>query len=93
MKIELFKGKKGIVDNLVGLVVGVGAVGITLAIVFLILAQVRTNSTVVADPNTTAAVVSTTNALQNVPSFLPIIIIALIGVIVLGAVQAFRGRS
>jgi len=57
--------------------VGIGIAGlvVTLVVVFLILAQVRANATVSADPNATAAVNTITNAASTIPNWVSIVVI------------------
>lgn len=83
--------KKGqIFENLKGLGVGVLALCITLAIVFVILAQVKANSTVAADGNATSAVATLTTAAAGIPGWVPLVILAFVGAILLGLVKLFR---
>ena len=85
-------GKKGqVMDQLTGLVTALVTVGIVLAVGFLILANVSSNSSVVADANATAAVQTTTSAMAMIPSFLDIIVITVIGALLLALVRFFRG--
>ena len=97
MKMEKTKkffsvGKKGqIFDQLGGLGVGIASLAITLVVVFLILSQTAANTTVAADPNATAAVTELTNAADDIPGWVPLVVIAVIGAILLGLVAMFRG--
>ena len=84
--------KKGQTFNaLSGLVIGLVALGITLVVVFLILAQLGVNTQVVADGNATAAVNEVTSAAEDIPGWLPIIVIVFIGAILIGMIAMFRG--
>ena len=86
--------KKGqVFEQLSGLGVGIAALAITLVVVFLILSETSTNSTVAADPNATAALVVLQNATDDIPGWVPLVVIAVIGAILLGLVSLFRGRS
>ena len=85
--------KKAAISELMPLVTALVAIGITLAVGFLILAQVAANATVVADSNATAAVAATTNAMEDIPGWLPIIIVTVIGALLLGLVAMFRGAG
>ena len=85
--------KAGVIGQLTPLVTGIAAIAITLVIAFLILAQVKDNATVTADANATAAVTATQNAMDDIPGWLPIIIVALIGSLLLGIVKYFRSQS
>lgn len=91
MKKNMIKCKKGqVFDQLGGLGTGIAALAITLVVVFLILSQTRTNSTVAADANATSAVVQLTNAADDIPGWVPLVVIAVIGAILLGLVAMFR---
>lgn len=83
-------GKKGVVDNLAPVVIALVAIGITLAVGFLILSEVAGNSMVSADANATAGVEATQNAMGDIPGWLPIIIITIIGALLIGLVSMFR---
>ena len=90
---KLLKHKKGVVDQLMPVIISLVAIGITLAIGFLILAEVRSNSSVSADANATSAVGLTQSAMADIPGWLPIIIITIIGALLIGLVAMFRGRG
>ena len=89
---KMLKGKKGVIDQLAPVVIALVSVGITLVIGFLILANVLANPTVAADPNASVAVRETTGAMEDIPGWLPIIIITIIGALLIGLVALFRGR-
>lgn len=83
--------KKGqIFDQMSALGVGIAGLAITLVVVFLILSQTKANSTVAADTNATAAVDTLTGAADDIPSWVPLVVIAVIGAILLGLVALFR---
>ena len=82
--------KKGVLDQLGALGVGIASLVITLVVVFLIMAQLGTNTAVVADGNATAAVTSLTTAAAGIPTWVPIIIVTLIGGLLIGLVAFFR---
>jgi len=83
--------KKGqVFDQLAGLGIGIAALVITLVVVFLILSQTKANATVAADANATAAVNTLTGAAATIPGWVPLIVIAVIGSILLGLVALFR---
>jgi|TARA_R100001530_G_scaffold101691_4_gene70745 hypothetical protein len=90
---KMFKAKKGAVEDFLPLITTLVAVGITLVIGFLIMSEIGSNSTVSADPNATAAVSAVQNAMQNIPNFLPIVVITVIGVILLGLVLFLRRNT
>ena len=93
-KLSLRESKQGqVFDNLAGLATGIAALAITLVVVFLILSQTKANTTVAADANATAAVDTLTAAAEDVPEWVPLVVIAVIGAILLGLVAMFRTRS
>jgi len=88
------KTKKGSVfDQLGALGIGIAALAITLIVVFLILSQVKANSTVAADKNATAAVTTLTDAAEDIPGWVPLVVIGVIGALLLSIVALFRGRG
>ena len=84
--------KKGVIDNLMPMIISLVAIGITLAVGFLVLAEVAANDKVVADGNATLGVDETTSAMADIPGWLPIIVITVIGALLIGLVGMFRGR-
>ena len=83
--------KKGqVLDNLSALGIGVASLAITLVVVFLILSQTAANTAVAADPNATEAIVTLQGAADDIPGWVPLIVIAVIGSILLGLVALFR---
>ena len=82
--------KKGVLDQLGALGVGIASLAITLVVVFLILSQTASNTTVAADSNATAAVSTLQSATDDIPGWVPLIVIAVIGSILLGLVALFR---
>ena len=84
--------KKGAVDQLMPVVTALVAIGITLVIGFLIMSEVASNATVAADVNASEAVDQVQGALDDIPGWLPIIIITIIGAILLGLVSLFVRR-
>lgn len=90
---KMIKAKKGqILEQLSALGVGIAALAITLVVVFLILSQTGANTTVAADSNATAAVNTLTSAADDIPSWVPLIVIAVIGALLIGLVGLFRRR-
>lgn len=89
---KMLKSKKGVFDQLSALGIGVATLVVTLAVVFLILANVGSNSQVVADSNATAAVNTLTNAAATIPGWVPLVILVAIGGLVLFLVSRF-GRG
>jgi len=86
------RSKKAQLAQLLPLVIGLVSIGITLVIGFLILAQVAANPTVVADGNASAAVTEVQGAMDDIPGWLPIIVVTLIGALLIGLVAFFRAR-
>ena len=85
--------KKGqIFEQLSGLGVGITGLAITLVVVFLLMSQTKSNSTVAADANATTALTELQNATDDIPGWVPLVVIAVIGAILLGLVAMFRGR-
>lgn len=84
--------KKGAIAELMPLVTALVTLGITLVVGFLILAQVAANSTVAADPNASAAVAQVQGAMDDIPGWIPIIVVTVIGALLLGLVAYFRSR-
>ena len=84
--------KKGVFDQLGALGIGVATLVITLAVVFLILAQVGANTQVAADGNASAATTTLTTAAATIPGWVPLIILVAIGGLILALVAVFGGR-
>lgn len=85
--------QKGQLDNLGVLVTTLVFLGILLAIVFLILTEVKTQADAVLGYNGSYAHNATNeiqNAVQDIPSWLAIIVITVIGGILLSLIQFFR---
>lgn len=90
---KVFLGKKGIFDQLSGLGIGLVTLMITLAVSFLIMANVKANASVAADGNATAAVNTITSAAATIPGWVGIVVIVAIGAMILGLLGMFGGRS
>ena len=87
---KLRKHTKGVFNQLAALGVGIAALAITLVVVFLILSETGANTTVAADTNATAAVNTLSQAADDIPGLVPLIVIAVIGALLLGLVAMFR---
>jgi Na+/H+ antiporter NhaC len=86
--------KKGqVFSQLAALGTGIAALAITLIVVFLILSETKANSTVAADANATAAITELQKATDDIPGWVPLVVIAVIGAILLGLVSLFRNRG
>ena len=86
------KKKNGVVQQLQPLIIALVAIGVVLAVGFLIMAEIAANTTVAADGNATAAINTTRDAVAEIPGWLSIIVITVIGALLLGLVQLFRTR-
>jgi hypothetical protein len=84
--------KGQVFDQVSGLMVGLAGLAITAVVVFLILSQTKANSTVAGDANATAAIGTLQQSGDDAVSFVPLIVIAAIGAVLLGLVSLFRGR-
>ena len=84
--------KRGVFDQLAALGIGVATLVVTLAVVFLILAQVKANTQVTDDTNATAAVNTLTTAAATIPGWVPLVILVAIGGLILSLVAVF-GRT
>ena len=85
--------KKGIFSSLSQLGIGIVALAITLVVVFVILSQTASNTTVAADPNATYAIGILQGAADDIPTWVPIVVIAVIGGLLIGLVAVFRNRA
>ncbi len=92
MKQKLMESKAGVFDQLGALGIGIATLVITLAVVFLILAQIGANTQVVADGNATLAVNTLTSAAADIPGWVPLVVIVAIGGLILGLVSVFGRR-
>jgi len=83
--------KKGqVFDQMSALGVGIAGLAITLVVVFLILSKTAANATVAADSNASTAVAEMQTAASDIPGWVSLIVIAVIGAIILGLVALFR---
>jgi len=89
---KLIQSKAGVFDQLGALGIGVATLVITLAVVFLILAQVGANTQVAADGNASASTTTLTTAAATIPGWVPLIILVAIGGLILALIAVF-GRN
>ena len=83
--------KKGqVFDQMSALGIGIAALVITLVVVFLILAQVKANASVVADGNASTAVQVLTTSAATIPNWVSIVVITAIGALLIGMAAMFR---
>ena len=96
------KNKKGAIEGLMAMIVPLIAIGILLAIGFLIMAEASTQIVSIqgqtgnfATCNSSACngTRDTINAIQDIPGWLPIIVITVIGALLIGLVARFRGKE
>ena len=85
--------KKGVLDNLANLLTSLGYLAILMAVIFLIVAAIKANPTVAADTNATAAVNKTQSAMADIPNWLPIVVITVIGGVLLTLVRFFKSGT
>ncbi len=83
--------KKAAIDQLMPVVIALVSIGIMLAVGFLIMSEVAANSKVAADVNASAAIDEVQSAMDDIPGWLPIIVITIIGALLIGLVAFFRG--
>ncbi len=80
-------------EQMSALAIGVLSLAIVLVVVFLVLAEIGNNSQVVADANATAATNTLTDAAADIPAWVALVVLAVIGALLLSIVQLFRGRG
>lgn len=92
--------KKGVIESLQALIIPLIGIGIVLTIGFLIMAEAGDQAKDSAGASSFAQCNSsacngtrdTMNAIADIPGWLPIIVITVIGALLLGLVSVFRGR-
>jgi len=85
------KNKKGQVMNGIQLLfTALAGMVIVAAVVFLIIANVAANAQVAADGNASAAVATIQAAAATIPGWVPLVVIATIGGLILLLVRVFR---
>lgn len=93
------KQKKGAIEGLMAMIVPLIAIGILLAVGFLIMSEASNQIVKIQGTGTFASCNSsacngtrdTINAIQDIPGWLPIIVITVIGALLIGLVSRFRG--
>ena len=91
--LSMLRAKKGqVFAQVSSLGVGIAALSITLVVVFLILSNTAANTAVAADGNATLAVSTLTGAAAQIPTWVPLIVIAVVGAILISLVSLFRVR-
>lgn len=95
----MFFGRKGQLSALSGMAVGIATLAITLVVTFLIISQgrdqeVSINSIDESNTSTWTIGYNATNtlasAVDDIPGWVPLIVIAVIGAVLLGLVAMFR---
>jgi len=79
-------------EQLSGLIVGIASFAIVAVVVFLIMSNLAANSQVSADDNATQAVADMQNAADDIPDWVPLIIVAIVGALLLGITALFSRR-
>lgn len=88
MKIKM--NKRGVIDQLGALGIGIASLAITLVVVFLIISNVRSNTLVAADYNASNATVTLQAAASTIPGWVPLIVIVAIGGLILALIRIFQ---
>ena len=99
------KNKKGAIEGLMALIVPLVAIAIVLAVGFLIMAEAKDQIKQIQGLNSSGDSAShpggtyawngtdtTINAMSDIPGWIPIIVITVIGALLIGLVANFRGR-
>ena len=86
-------GKKGSVfDELGSIGIGLASLAITLVVVFVMLSQTGANTTVSADGNASRAVQTLTESAGTIPEWVPLIVVAFVGALLLSLVYMYVKR-
>lgn len=88
---------KGQLDALQPLIISLVVVGIILVVGFLIFDQLRTQATAIETLGLVSYSVNAsnaaTNAMQDIPGWLPIIVVVVIGALLIGLVSFLKGQA
>ena len=89
------KRKKGQVEALQPIIISLVSVAIVLVVGFLIMSQIKTQVISVGSVNSTAdnATETVITAMSDIPGWLPIIVIVMIGSLLIGLVAFFKSRG
>ena len=82
--------KAQVFDRLSELAIGVVVLALILVIAFLIMSETAANTTVAANPNATLAIATLQSATADIPNWVPLIVIGVIGLVLLGFVGLYR---
>ena len=86
------RAKKGVLDNIANIFVGLAVVMLVAVVVFLIMSETAAQTQVAADPNATAAIDSMQATGDDTIGWVPLIIIVIIGVLMISLIRSIRGR-
>ena len=95
--------KKGVMDQLGALAVGIAGLAIALVVTFLIMSQAKTqigtiegitvtNATQCAASTSCAATGTLQTAVAGIPGWVPLIVIAVVGALLIGLVSYFKSK-
>ena len=86
---------KGQIEALIPLIIALVVVGILLVVGFLIFAEVKDQAVAIEGANKYAdnATMDVTNAMADIPGWLPIIVVVVIGALLIGLVGFLRGQA
>ena len=84
--------KKAAFDLLGGLGIGIATLAIIMIVVFLIMSELASNTTVTNDANASAAIDTLQAAADDIPGWVPIVVMTAIGAILILMVRGFGGR-
>ena len=90
LKMKALNKKGQVFDQITALGVGIAGLAITLIVVFLILSNLASNSSVAAVNNASVAVDELQSSADDIPGWIPLIVVAVIGSILLALVAIFR---
>ena len=102
MKLKMFKNKRGVMDQLSGLGIGIASFAIIIVVTFLVMANVQDQivSTQGINESVTGEWTTAYNASQTlqsatatIPDWVPLIIIVAIGALILSLVGTLRRRA
>lgn len=79
-----------VLDNLGTLTKALVALVVLMAVGFLIVANVASNTSVAADGNASAAVSTLQTAMAGIPGWVPLIVIATIGIVLLALTKGLK---
>lgn len=90
---NFLKEKSGVFNQVSSIMVGLAGLAVTAVVTFLLLSKTKANSTVAADPNATAALGTLQSSGDDTVSFVPLIVIAAIGAVLISLVNLYRASQ